>query len=171
MEQIFEILKNRRSVRKYKANPLSETQMEKLVQAAQFAPSGVNRQTRQITVVQDPVHIEQLRAAMSQVLERPTYSFFGAPALLMLSDRADNPLGCADCSCSLENVFLLATAMGLGSCWINQLREICDQPSIRPVLDALGIPANHRVWGIAALGQPDEEPKAHDKLCPVHYVP
>lgn len=169
-QQVFETLKNRRSIRKFKKEQLTEAQLEKLVQAAQFAPSGMNKQSRQITVLQDQTRIEKLRAAIGRALNRPDYELFGADTLILLSDNADNHLGLADCACSLENIFLMATAMGLGSCWVNQLRDICDVPPVRALLDDFGVPATHRVWGIAALGVPDEAPELHAKACSVHYA-
>ena len=49
---------------------------------------------------------------------------------------------------------IMASELGIGSCWINQLKYICDEEDIRPRLDALRIPGDHIVWGMAALGYP-----------------
>lgn len=59
----------------------------------------------------------------------------------------------------LENIFLAAHSYGIGSVWINQLQEICDRPPIRAILAAWGIPADHVVYGFAALGYPAGEAK------------
>ena len=52
----------------------------------------------------------------------------------------------------MENIFLAAQSLGIGSVWINQLKDICDFPEVRASLRELGMPENQLVWGIAALG-------------------
>ena len=91
------------------------------------------------------------------------YNFYGPDALILASNAKDNPHGQADCACALENIFLAAHALGIGSVWINQLNGICDEPAVRAVLTKLQIPENHIVWGMAALGYAEEKPAAADK--------
>ena len=57
-----------------------------------------------------------------------------------------------DGSCMLENMFLAATSLNIGSCWINQLRDTQNVDEVRNILTRIGIPANHQVVGCAALG-------------------
>ena len=59
-------------------------------------------------------------------------------------------------ACAMENIFLAAHSLGIGSVWINQLQGICDEPSIREILNDFGIPADHIVYGMAALGYADD---------------
>lgn len=49
----------------------------------------------------------------------------------MLSNDRENTNGLADCSCALENIFLMANSLGIGSCWVNQLKNICDEKEVR----------------------------------------
>ena len=51
----------------------------------------------------------------------------------------------------LENIFLQARDLGLGACWINQARDICDDERVRAVLRRFGVPETHIVWGIAIV--------------------
>lgn len=48
-------------------------------------------------------------------------------------------------------------SLGIGSCWINQLGTTCDDPEVREFITALGVPANHKVYGCVALGYPDSK--------------
>ena len=57
-----------------------------------------------------------------------------------------------DNACALENMFLAAHSFGIGSVWINQMRDICDEPEVREMLRSWEIPDSHRVFGMAALG-------------------
>lgn len=68
-----------------------------------------------------------------------------------------------DCACALQNIFLAAKSLGIGSCWINQLGQTCDDPDVRAFLTQLGIPENHRVYGCAALGYAPTDAPVKDK--------
>ena len=52
----------------------------------------------------------------------------------------------------MENLLLMATELGLGSCWINQIRECCDDPKVRALLTEYGVPEDHIVICSAAIG-------------------
>ena len=69
----------------------------------------------------------------------------------------------ADCACALENIFLMANSLEIGSCWINQLKTICDEKEVREVLTSFGIPENHIVWGMASIGYPNSAAKEHER--------
>lgn len=68
-----------------------------------------------------------------------------------------------DCACALENIFLAAKSLGIGSCWINQLRQTCDDPDVRAFLTKLGVPENHKVYGCAALGYASADAPVKEK--------
>nr|MCR4925848.1 nitroreductase family protein [Clostridiales bacterium] len=84
------------------------------------------------------------------------YNFYGATTLILASSEKTNPHRKEDCACALENMFLAATSVGVGSVWINQLKNICDIPSVRAILDEVKLPENHAVFGVAALGYFDD---------------
>ena len=70
-----------------------------------------------------------------------------------------------DCACALENIFLAAKSLGIGSCWINQLGQTCDDPDVRAFLTKLGVPESHKVYGCAALGYaPADAPVKEKKV-------
>ena len=64
-------------------------------------------------------------------------------------------------------MMLAAHSLGLGSVWINQLQGICDEPAVRTELDALGLPGDHEVHGICALGHAAAPGKAHERTSQV----
>lgn len=82
----------------------------------------------------------------------PDYHFYHANVLILASNERDNPHGVEDCACALENMFLAAHALGIGSVWINQFKGICDRPRVRGLLTRLHLPDTHIVLGCAALG-------------------
>ena len=93
---------------------------------------------------------------MGKTLGRDGYNMYDPTALIIPSNLKDSPFGKEDNACALENLFLAAYSYGVGSVWINQMRDICDDPAIRPILTQLGIPEDHVVYGMAALGYPAE---------------
>lgn len=162
-----EVLKNiitRRSVRSFKEEQIKDEELDLIIKAGTHAPSGMNKQSWQFTVVQNKEKIELLAKVVREALGRDEgYNFYAPPTLIMLSNDKENSNGLADCSCALENIFLMANSLGIGSCWINQLKTICDEVKVREVLTSFGIPENHIVWGMASIGYPASNPKEHER--------
>ncbi|GAA0076395.1 nitroreductase [Clostridium sp. CTA-5] len=164
MNEILQNILTRRSVRKFKDQQITDVEIDQILQAGIYAPSGMNLQSWQFTVVQNKDKIENLAKVVRTALNKDeNYNFYNPPTLIMLSNDKDNTNGLADCSCALENIFLMANALGIGSCWINQLKSICDEKEVREVLNEFGIPKNHIVWGMASLGYPVDKIKANPR--------
>ncbi|MDO4296209.1 MAG: nitroreductase family protein, partial [bacterium] len=69
------------------------------------------------------------------------------------------------------NIFLAAQSFGVGSVWINQLNNISETPRIRALLKEFGVPDNHVVYGLAALGYAkDTEAKEVHKKGVIHFA-
>lgn len=159
MNEVIENIKKRRSIRAFNGKRIEKEKLEQLVVAAQYAPSAMNRQLCKFTVVQNPEKIKQLYSVIADKLDRDAdYNFYGATVMILVSSEKNSPHNVEDCACALENIFLAATALDIGSVWINQLKGICDIPSVRKVLDSLNLPQDHAVYGMAALGYFDETP-------------
>lgn len=170
---IFENIITRRSVRSFTDQPIRKEILEKIMEAAIYAPSGKNMQSWHFTVLQKKELIDKLAGVIAQALniDEKHYDFYHPDVLILASNDRDNYNGNNDCACSLQNIFLMSHAMGIGSVWINQLRTICDVPEVREVLRELKVPENHIVWGMAALGYPADVPKAKPrKEGTIHYI-
>lgn len=156
MNEVMKNLLTRRSVRKFSNQPLEKEIIGDIVKAALYAPSAMNRQTWKFTVVMNQEKIKELSEAIGNELGRTGYDMYQPTVLIIPSNHRDTVWGREDNACALENIFLAAHSYGVGSVWINQLQGICDRPKIRMVLDELGIPAEHVVYGMAAMGYPAE---------------
>lgn len=159
MNAVMENLLTRRSVRAFEKREIPAAELNQILKAAQYAPSGMNRQTWQFTAVTDREKIRLLAAEIEKELGRKGYNMYEPQVLIIPSNEKDSPFGMEDNACALENIFLAAHSFGIGSVWINQLRDIADQPSIRSLLHNWGIPDNHTVYGMAALGYPAPAPE------------
>ncbi len=160
MNEVLKAIRNRRSVRSFTDRMISREDLEKIVEAAGYAPSGMNRQSWHFTVIQDADRIAELAKAVRQALGRDEgYHFYHPNALILTSNDRDNPLGTEDCACAMENIFLAAHSLGIGSVWINQFHGICDQPEVRDLLRRFRVPDSHVVLGAAALGYAADPPQ------------
>lgn len=175
MNEVLNNIRTRRSIRKYQDKQVPKDVVERIVEAGLWAPSAMNRQPWRLTVVRGRARIDHLTAELKAAVERMTenpykaitgkdsYSIgYKAPTLVIVSaDLATSVMTQGDCACVMQNMFLAAHSLGVGSCWINQLGSACNEPGFRAVLDSLGVPSGYFVHGVAALGYPadDAEPK------------
>ena len=171
MLTVAETILTRRSCRAYTERSISDEDMQALLSAAIYAPSGKNMQDRQFTVLRKRETIAAFARVAATALKREKYDFFQPAALIIASSDPTNPNSGFDCACSLQNIFLMAHSLGIGSCWINQIQYVEDEPAVRQLLTQLGVPADHHVYGLAALGYPAEPPKAVDKSAQrIHFA-
>ncbi len=158
---MLEILKNRRSIRKYKNKKIETEKVEQLKNAALLSPTSRNFYSWEFVVVDDKEIIEKLSKA------RPAGSAFlkDAPlAFVVLGDPQINDVWIEDASIASIIIQLTAQSLGLGSCWI-QVRERNYDDSTTSgdyIKKLLNIPEGKRVESIISIGYPDEERPAHD---------
>ena len=152
MNETMKTILERRSIRSFSNESISEDILKDLANAAMHAPSGMCRKTWKFTVVSNKEIIEKLTRVIEKVLDRPGYDMYKPAALIIPSNECDSKYGREDNACALQNIFLAAQSYGVGSVWINQLTGICDEPEVRLILREIEIPDNHIVYGIAALG-------------------
>lgn len=159
MNSVIENILTRRSIRSFTDKEISKEDIELLIKAALYAPSARNLQTWRFTVLTKKEDIKALSSVIGKVLEREGYDMYDPSLVIIPSNKKESPYGRDDNACALENIFLAAHSLGIGSVWINQLHGISDNPEVRKVLDRFEIPEDHIVFGIAALGYSAEEEK------------
>ncbi len=146
-------LLERRSIRSFTDKKIAREDLDTIVKAAYHAPSAMNKQLWQFTVVQNSDVIESLAQCLRVKLGRDEgYCFYKPNAVILCSNPRDNAHGVEDCAVAMENIFLAAHALGIGSVWINQFKGVCDDTNVRAELNKIGVPAEHLVYGMAALG-------------------
>lgn len=155
MNAVMENILSRRSIRKFKTDPIPEEVLQDVAQAALHAPSGMGKKTWHFVVLTNQGLIRELADVIASELGREGYDMYKPTALVIPSNLRDSNFGKEDNACALENIFLAAHSYGVGSVWINQLQGICDREAVREVLKKIGVPDDHVVYGMAALGYPD----------------
>lgn len=173
MNETIQTIFKRQSCRDYKDVQIPKEILDMILQAGLQAPSSMNRQQCFITALTNPILLEKLSKEITSVLNREeNYScFYNASTVILVTAPRDYSALFTDGSCILENIFLAASSLDIGSCWINQLHGIEDEPSIRNILDTIGIASNHHVCGCAILGYPKQVgPKKEKDAKRIHYV-
>lgn len=121
MNETLETIRNRRSCREYKGIPLDDEVLRQILEAGTMAPSAMNRQSASILCLKDPRVVEDLRARIVEFIGKD--AFYGAKIVVLVYSKKEAHCALQDGSCVLENMFLAATSLGVGSCWINCLHD------------------------------------------------
>ena len=172
MNEVMKNILTRRSTRKFTDEQVPKEILKDIVDAALHAPSGMGKQSWSFTVITNKDVISRLAETMRVALGREHYDMYKPAALIIPSNLRENPLGRDDNSCALENIFLAAHSYGVDSVWINQLGAVCDDEKVRAMLDEFGIPSDHVVYGIAALGYAAPDAPYKERTCAgeVRYI-
>lgn len=164
MNEVMNTILTRRSTRAFTAQPVEQDKLEQIVTAAQWAPSGMNRQNWHFVMLSNPERIQQLAGAVRDALDRAEgYNFYAPTAFLIIAADRDNRNSILDCSAALENAMLAAHSLGVASCWINQVRDATDDPAVRALLTEYGVPENYAVYAAASLGYAEKETAPHER--------
>ncbi len=160
MAELMERMQHRRSVRAYTEDAIPEEQLRQILQAGLLAPSGRGRRPWTFIVVRDR---ETLRK-MSQCREGAAGMLAGAAAAIaVLGDTTKTDTYVEDCSIALTQMHLMASSLGLGSCWIQvRMRKAPDGGTAEAYLrDVLGFPEHLCLEAILSLGVPAKQPEPH----------
>ncbi len=178
-DQMSILIKGRRSVRKYKPEPLDPKVIQKLMDTAWHAPTGVNSQCVHVTLMEDPDHVKSFSDEIHSriedgvkngtLLNTPISHYFewalkaresgvdmlfrGAPHLMIVSAPKTAPCPVADTHIFLSYFELMAQSMKIGTLWNGILKATVE--SIFPDLrEKLGIPEDHEIGYAMIFGKP-----------------
>lgn len=161
---------HRRSIRKYKPRQIADTELQAVLKAGTFAPSGRNLQSSIIVAVQNPQDIALMSRLNAQIMGTDSDPFYGAPTVLVVLSRRDGRFPVEDGSLVMGNLLNAACAVGLGSCWVNRARELFDMPEGKALLQKWGIEGEYIGIGNCILGYPDEAPAAKPRKDDYVYI-
>jgi nitroreductase len=176
MNEVINCIKMRRSIRKFKEEQIQDVELEAILEAGRYAPSGGNNQSSHLITIQNWSILQELTNLVKQEFskmeisdemyksikasilasKKGEYDFcYSAPTLIVVANKKGYGNAMADSACLLENMMLAATSLNLGSCWINQLHWLDDNATIRLYLEKLGLDENETICGALALGKKD----------------
>lgn len=157
--ELMDVMFNRRSSRKFTGEPIKKAELDMILQAALLAPTSMNRKPCNFMVVERPETLEKLSKAKNHGAEL----IGGAnKAIVVLADTMIADTWCEDSSIALTYMHLMATDLGLGSCWVQiHLRDKDGVDAEEVVRDILKVDDHYRIVGIMALGKIHMQPEPH----------
>ena len=164
MNETIASLLARRSVRHYKPNQVSDELLDTVLNAGQYAASGMNSQNTVLVAVRDPETRELLSKMNADVMGSSSDPFYGVPCVIVVLANTLRGTWVEDGSLVIGNLMTAAHAVGLGSCWIHRAREMFDSVEGKELLKKWGLPETLRGVGNCILGYPDEIPSDKPRL-------
>lgn len=145
---ILKEILHRRSVREFKSESVPEIFVKEIIEAGQFAPTARNNQAIEFIVIRN----QETKDKIFEIVDQE----FVKKALILIipvSDTTKSGYPIQDLSVASENIFLQATAVGLGSVWKNLQNEWEEK-----IKQMLGIPGQYMAINIIPIGYPKEMP-------------
>ena len=168
-DAVFENIFNRKSVRSFTSEPVSQEHIEAMLKAAMAAPTAVNYQPWRFVVVTERAQLD----AMAEVLPYAKMLKQAPLAIVVCGETTwfegrENPFWQQDCSAATENLLLAAEALGLGAVWTGVYP---DMNLAKPLSEFLGLPETVLPLCAIPIGHHDGTAKPRDKWKPenVHY--
>ena len=177
--EFFDLVKSRRSVRKYKDQTVDKEDILKILDAANWAPSAMNWQPWEFIVVSgklikfmgdsfkdvvEKIMRESEETAFDEKFVDFAARYGGAPVVIVVLTRASEKpnvrkANLESTSAAMENLVLAATSLGLGTCWMTG--PLHDENNLRHILD---ISPDKEIVAVTPLGYPDEVPEPHPRV-------
>lgn len=184
--ELMQAIVTRRATREYDDTPVEQARIEQFINAANLAPSAMNRQPWAFAVLTDSERIRNCArraklwllhdldekpepSTLRPLLENPAYSLLhGAPVLVLILATSNDQQAMEDCCLAAENFMLAARDEGVGTCWIGLARPWFNLPGIKAELK---IPEKYQVVAPIVLGFPKKWPESHERNpAEIHWV-
>lgn len=156
MKETLVDLKTRRSCRRYLPGQVSLEELNAVLDAGSYAPTGRGLQSPRMVVTQDRELVARLSSLNAAVMGTTNDPFYGATTVIIVFEDTNCGTSVQDASAVMVTLLNAAHALGLGSCWINRAAEMFELPEGRALSASWGIADHYRGLGICVLGYPAE---------------
>lgn len=163
--EVIETIMARRSIRKYKTQPVEAEKLQEILKCGINAPNGMYKQSWEVRVVQNPDFLAEIDKGFMAYKEKTgmkgrSRAFYGAPCLIFVAYDLNYDLSQIDCGLLGENIMLAAQSLGLGTCCLGQVTRYLMSEDAKEMLARLDLPETHKLLYAISLGYPDEAPAA-----------
>ena len=156
MKETLQDLKERRSCRKYLPDQITDEQLDAILEAGTYAPTGMGKQSPCIVVVQDPDKIAKIAKMNAAVMGADIDPFYGAPTLLIVFADTERVTYLYDGTLVMGNLMNAAQAVGVASCYIFRAKEVFQTEEGKAMMSEWGVPETYEGIGNCILGYPAE---------------
>ena len=164
--QVVNTIMARRSIRKYKPQPVERETMDLILKCGINAPNGQNKQSWEVRVVDNPALMTEFKEAMAKGhpdmnADMVKGCFRDAPTMVFIARDKSYDFSAFDCGLLAENMMLSAWSVGVGSiCLGSPVRFLTDNAECAPCLTKLGFSEGYELCLCLGFGYADEEPAA-----------
>ena len=156
--QVIEAIKSRRSIRSFKEQRITEEEMNIILEAGTYAPSALNQQSSLLVVLKDENIYNEICLLTDKYFPNRKPYFYNAKDIIIVFGDSNCKCPIEDGSLVLQNLFLAAQSLNIGTCWINYLRDLFKTEEGMKLQEKMNIPSNYFVIGTCILGYPNEAP-------------
>lgn len=162
MNETIKNLIERRSCRKYESKQIKDEELNAILKAGEYAPSGMGLQSPKMVVLQNKETIKKLSKLNAKIMGKDIDPFYSAPTVIVVLADKTKKTYIEDGSLVLGNLMNAAHSLGIGSCWIHRAKEEFATEEGKELLKEWNIPDNYVGIGHCILGYPCgklQEPK------------
>lgn len=152
MQETLTDIRTRRSCRKYLAEQITDAQLDAILEAATWTPTGRGKQSPQMVVVKDADTLKELSRLNAQIMGTDSDPMYGAPTAVVVFTDSTNENGILDASLLMGTLMLAAHAVGVASCWINRGKGMFELPEGKALMQKWGVDAKYEGLAICILG-------------------
>ncbi|MDR0375312.1 MAG: nitroreductase family protein [Treponema sp.] len=152
-------LKNRRSIRSYKDEQIKDAELDAILEAGTYAPSGMGQQSAVMVVAQDKAIIAKIEKLNAAALNKPdARPFYGAPTVVSVLVDKTKATPVENGALVIGNLLNAAHSLGVGSVYIYRAKEVFESPDGKELLKAWGLNDNYVGVGHVLLGYAAGDP-------------
>ncbi len=161
MNELLKIMKNRRSVRNYTGEKVSDEMIDMILKAGLLSPSGKAVRPWEFIVIRDKSMLKKLVGARTGAADMLSDADC---AIVVIADKSKTDVWVEDCSIAMTQMHLMADSLGLGSCWIQgRNRESFDgRTSCEYMQKLLEYPDSFELEAILSIGWPIDKRPSHE---------
>lgn len=156
MNETLRVIRERRSTRKFKSEQIKDTELQSIIEAGLYAPSAMNNQSWNFTVIQNAKLLEELNVGAKEFIKTlPGESlkkrgnndkfniFYEAPTVIVVSGQNDALMSMVNSSAAMENMSIAAESLEVGSCWMGGVEFIFNKEKGEEFKEKLNIPEGY----------------------------
>lgn len=165
MNVVTRNIKRRRSIRSYKNEQIKDAELDAILEAGSYAPSGMDKQATIMVAVQDPEVIALMSGLNAKVMGMDIDPFYGAPTVVVVfADPAETATPVEDGSLVIGNMMQAAFSIGVDSCWVHRAKEVFESEEGKALKAKWGVGDSFVGIGNCILGYRDGElPEAPER--------
>lgn len=152
------VLKSRRSCRNFDGRPITEEELNIILEAGTYAPTGMGRQSPIMVAVQDKETVAKLSKMNAAIMGTDADPFYGAATVIVVLADKTMPTYIYDGALVMGNLMNAAEAIGVQSCWIHRAKEEFESEEGKALLKKWGIDGDYEGIGHCVLGYGEKAP-------------